>query len=565
MKIQQSQQAMGHSLGIAIIAAFTLAAVPGVQAAGKTTRVSVASNGAEGNNGIGAHSISADGRYVAFQSWASNLVEGDTNQQPDVFIHDRQSGKTTRLSVTGDGTQAIGSSGGGLDLGIPSLSADGRYVAFESLAVNLVAGDNNSAQDIFVRDRQSGNNMRVSVASDGAESNNVDGVSLSSDSPSISADGRYVSFTSLADNLVSGDTNNAPDIFVHDRQSGQTSRMSVSSKGAQAKNGASLSSSISANGRYVAFVSLAANLVTGDTNNFWDVFVHDRQSGQTTRVSVADGGTQGNNNSSEASGDFPSISADGRYVAFTSRASNLVAGDTNNVQDIFVRDRLNGQTTRVSVAGGGAQSNNDSKYPSISADGRYVAFTSYASNLVADDTNGSWDIFVHDRQSGRTYRVSLTYNGAPFNDPGVPASSSISADGRYVAFGALADNLVPGDTNGWGDIFVRDRGSAASDSNGLTCFGRVATVLGTSGDDVIDGTAKPDVIVGLGGNDRIRGLGGNDFICGGSGRDRIEGAGGNDKLDGGLDSDTLIGGTDNDMCQNAPTNVLSCESVGGQK
>jgi len=561
MKIQQCKQAIGYPLGAAILAVFTLAATPHAQAAGKTTRVSVASDGTEGNNGVGTYSISADGRYVAFQSWASNLVDNDSNQQPDVFIHDRQSGKTTRVSVTADGGQAIGPSGGGR----PSLSADGRYVAFESLAFDLVAGDNNGAQDIFVHDRQSGKNSRVSVASDGAESSNADGVSVNSDSPSISAGGRYVSFTSLADNLVTGDTNNAQDIFVHDRQSGRTQRVSVSTKGAQAKTYASLSSSISADGRYVAFVSLAANLVTGDTNNFWDVFVHDRQSGETSRVSVASSGAQGNNNSSEASGALPSISADGRYVAFTSRASNLVTGDTNNVQDIFVRDRRNGQTTRVSVAGGGAQGNDNSQHPSISADGRYVAFTSYASNLVADDTNGNWDIFVHDRQTSKTYRVSLTYNGTVFSDPSIPAFSSISADGRYVAFGALAGNLVPGDTNNWGDVFVRDRGSDASDSNGLTCFGRVATVFGTSGDDVIDGTAKPDIIVGLGGNDRIRGLGGNDFICGGSGRDRIEGAGGNDKLDGGLDSDTLIGGADRDTCQNAPTNVLSCESVSGQK
>jgi Tol biopolymer transport system component len=175
---------------------------------------------------------------------------------------------------------------------------------------------------------------------------------------------------------------------------GTTTRVSVASNGAQG-NGDSFSSSISADGRYVAFHSIASNLVSGDTNGAWDVFVHDRQSGQTTRVSAASNGAQGNGDS-----ESPSISADGRYVAFSSDASNLVSGDTNGAWDVFVHDRQSGQTTRVSAASNGAQGNGDSESPSISADGRYVAFSSDASNLVSGDTNGAWDVFVHDRQSG---------------------------------------------------------------------------------------------------------------------------------------------------------------------
>jgi Tol biopolymer transport system component len=343
--------------------------------------VSVASDGTQGNSHSGSPSISADGRYVAFASYASNLVPGDTNGVMDVFVHDRLTGQTTRVSVASDGTQGNGESR------YPSISADGRYVAFMSYASNLVPGDTNGKADVFVHDRLTGQTTRVSVASDGTQGNG--------DSwgwPSISADGRYVAFESSASNLVPGDTNGRADIFVHDRLTGQTTRVSVASDGTQGNN-SSVWPSISADGRYVAFMSYASNLVPGDTNGALDIFVHDRLTGQTTRVSVASDGTQGNGYSWDSS-----ISADGRYVAFESWASNLVPGDTNGKQDIFVHDRLTGQTTRVSVASDGTEGNNNSGWPSISADGRYVAFHSDASNLVPGDTNGRADVFVAMRQ-----------------------------------------------------------------------------------------------------------------------------------------------------------------------
>lgn len=419
-----------------------------------TTRVSVASDGTQGNSSSSFTSISADGRYVAFTSSASNLVNGDTNGTEDIFVHDQQSGQTTRVSVASDGTQANDSVYGYLNDLPVRISADGRYVAFGSRASNLVAADTNGAGDIFVHDRQTGQTTRVSIASDGTQGNDHSG------SPSISADGRYVAFLSSASNLVSSDTNGKVDVFVHDRQTGQTTRVSVAS-GRTEGNDSSWYPFISAEGRYVAFNSLASNLVSGDTNGKADVFVHDRQTGQTTRVSVASDGTQGNDDSGGPFVNYssPSISTDGRYVAFYSYASNLVNGDTNGIMDVFIHDRQTSQTTCVSVASDGTQGNDNSMRPSISADGRYVAFASGASSLVSSDTNNTIDIFVHDRQTGQTTRVSVASDGTQGND--WAWWPSISADGRYVAFDTDATNMVSGDTNGYRDAFVHDRGGTA--------------------------------------------------------------------------------------------------------
>jgi hypothetical protein len=409
-----------------------------------TERVSVASNGTPGNaaSGTGGISVSADGRYVAFSSYATNLVPGDTNGFSDIFVRDRQAGTTERVSVDSGGGQSNG------DSFYPSISSDGRYVAFHSSANNLVFSDANNASDIFVHDRQIGTTELVSVDSNELQGN---GGSLY---PSISADGRYVAFQSSATNLVPGDTNMSVDVFVRDRQNGTTERVSVDSTAAQA-NASSYAPSISADGNFVAFHSLATNLVTIDTNLSSDVFVRDRSGGTTSLVSLDSSGIQANGNSY-----YPSISSDGRFVAFWSSASNLVPGDTNGVVDVFVRDRQTGTTQRVSVDSNGLQANGGSYYPSISSDGRYVAFWSIATNLVVADTNGVSDVFLRDRQVGTTERDSVTSAGVQGNDDSY--SPAISADGRYVAFYSVATNLVPGDTNGVGDVFVRDRlGGAA--------------------------------------------------------------------------------------------------------
>jgi Tol biopolymer transport system component len=223
----------------------------------------------------------------------------------------------------------------------------------------------------------------------------------------------------------------------------------TSSRGAQG-NGFSGGVSISADGRYVAFSSDSSTLVAGDTNGTFDVFVHDRQTGTTTRVSVGPGGRQ-----AERGGGSAAISADGRYVAYYSSDPGLVSGDTNGQEDVFVRDQRTGAVERVSKSSRGVQSNGFSYNPAISADGRYVAFGSDASNLVPGDTNGAHDIFVHDRRTKATTRVSVGPGGRQAN--GQSLSPVISADGGVVAFTSQATNLVPGDTNGEGDVFVHLR------------------------------------------------------------------------------------------------------------
>ncbi len=413
--------------------------------ADSTTRESVSSAGTQGNFHSQYPSVSATGRFVAFDSASNNLVAGDMNFRPDVFVRDRLLGQTSRMSISSTGVEGNGNGER------PSISADGRHVAFMGSSTNLVPGDSNNAFDIFVRDRESTQTTRVSVSSAGVEAN------FDSRSPSISADGNVVVFESGASNLVAGDTNGLQDIFVHDRLSGQTTRVSVSSAGEQG-NGASGGDAISTptlsgDGRFVAFQSRASNFVPGDTTGS-DIFVHDRLSGTTTKVSVSSSGAAANSDAV-----MPSISGDGRFVAFSSPAATLVAGDTNGVQDIFVHDQHTRETTRVSVSSARTQANNFSALAAISANGRFVTFWSLASNLVAGDVNGAFaDVFTHDRLTGQTAIVSVATDGTQGNnDSREPA---ISADGRFVAFMSLANTLVPADTNGFFDIFVRDRPDA---------------------------------------------------------------------------------------------------------
>jgi hypothetical protein len=275
-------------------------------------------------------------------------------------------------------------------------------------------------------------------------------VSSGGGGPAISPNGRFVAFYSAATNLVPGGTNGAFHVFVRDRQAGTTTLVSVNSAGQQADLGG-LDPVLSADGRFVAFFSPATNLGPGDANGFaFDVFVRDRQAGTTERVSVSSAGSQGNGPSSR-----PAISANGRYVTFDSAATDLVAGDINNTNDVFVRDRQKGTTERVSVSSGGVQGNGDSILPALSPDGRFVAFQSTATTLVVGDTNGSSDSFVHDRQKGTTKRVSVNSVGEQGNGNSFSFNTAVSSQGRFATFESDATNLVPGDTNGGRDVFVR--------------------------------------------------------------------------------------------------------------
>lgn len=405
---------------------------------GTTEQVSVASDGTKGNAHSHNQAITPDGRFVAFVSTASNLVPGDTNAKNDIFVHDRTTGITERISVASDGTQADNRSYGA------SISADGRYVAFDSYASNLVAGEQTYYSQVYVHDRTNSITERISLAIDGSLANQA--VYGSAMSP----DGRYVVFSSYATNLVSGDTNGYEDVFVRDRLNGTTERVSVASDGSQG-NRRSSGESISADGQILTFISDATNLVAGDTNNATDVFVHNRASGTTERVSVASNGAQ-------ATGGWSGgtvISANGQVVTFTSTATNLVSGDTNNYVDVFIHDRSSATTERVSVNYDGTQLRDDSFSGSISADGRYVTFLSYAHSL--DIGNVDWwysDIFVYDRVTNTTELISLSSDGVQANEEsGAP---TISSDGRFVVFESFAPGLVPNGTYRY-DVFVRDR------------------------------------------------------------------------------------------------------------
>lgn len=467
------------------------------------TRISVNSLGKEGDRFSINPSISADGRFIAFESTATNLV-GDTNNKFDVFVRDRLTEITTRSSVNSTGNQ------GDFDAFNPAISADGRFVAFESNSTNLVAADTNNISDIFLHDRLNGTTTRISVGSTGQEG---DRPSLN---PSISADGRFVAFESNSTNLVPGDTNNNSDIFVHDIQTNTTTGISVDSTENQGNIG-SFNPSISADGRFVVFDSLADNLVAADTNSTRDIFVRDIQTNTTTRISVSSSGNQGNIGSISAV-----ISANGRFVAFQSNASNLVTGDTNGTSDIFVRDRLTNTTSVASVNSTGDRANRSSFKPSISADGRFVAFDSLADNLAAEDSNGTNDIFLRDRETATTTRISVNSTGK-----GADITSfnpAISAAGNIVAFDSFATNLVPQDTNSSRDVFISHPvafSSGTSENDTLIGVADDDAISGGKGDDFLDGKAGSDTLFGGRGNDTLDGGDGDDILVGGKGRDKF--------------------------------------------
>lgn len=389
----------------------------------------MSSAGVQGNAGAGNPAISASGRYVAFQSGATNLVPGDNGAGFDVFVRDRVAGTTTLASVAASGGYANGGSSE------PNLSADGRYVVFSSSASDLVAGDTNGQSDVFVRDLVAGTTRLVTPGANGF-----------SGRPGISPNGRYVAFIAGASNLVPGDTNGVADAFVADLTTGAIALASVSTGGVQGNAEAyAMPTAVSDNGR-VVFRSGATNLVADDTNGRWDLFVRDTVAGTTVRANLNSAGAQ-------TQGDVfdEAITADGRHVTFASYANDLVGGPSILGTEIFLRDLQLGATTKVTV---GANSWSDQS--AVSANGRYVTFRSVASNLVAGDTNDTADVFLRDRQAGTTTRVSVSTAGAQITSGIGNGFPTVSDDG-VVTFAADATNLVAGDTNNADDIFVRTR------------------------------------------------------------------------------------------------------------
>lgn len=436
-------------------------------------RVSQAAVVAQGNNNSHEPSISQDGRYVAFYGIATNLVKGETPVTRDVYLRDMLSGTTRRVSSGQDNGPGSNHSYS------PSLSANARYVAFESDATNLVSGDTNGRRDIFVQDVATGRMKRVSVGLAGAQANNH------SYSASISSDGRFVAYRSTASNLVPGDTNLVSDIFVHDLMLGTTVRANISTTGVQAINGESDQPTISGNGRFVAFRSVAYNLVPDDWNGKGDIFRRDLVAGTTIRASVSSQGVQGNGES-----EWPTLSNDGRYVAFSSVSFDLVPGD-NNRSDIFIRDNLAQTTLVASHAPGGSAGNGGSTEPALSGDGHYVSFRSSSSNLVADDTNNKDDVFIHDRLTGQKSLVSTTSAGALGSDHS--DSPSVSADGQYIAFRSRAQLTSMPKVVGGYDIFRHERDGYRPSVSGVALLDGFIGV--TWGEPLSVQVAENDVII----------------------------------------------------------------------
>ena len=419
--------------GLGLMLLIGVLLVPTAAAGAKTKRVSVATGGTEGNGASDNGATSPNGRYTVFDSLAANLVANDDNSVKDVFLRDHKRKRTKRVSLATGARQLDGASAR------PTVSADGRFVAFESDAVFLNQTDINGGPDIFVYDRKKKRLRRISVSSSGV---GADGISRL---PVISDDGRFVAFFSHATNLVPSDDNGEGDVFIHDRKKKRTKRVSIGNSGKElAKGGGNFD--MSGDGRFIAFVSAQDGIAKGDANGNKDIFIRDRKKRTTRLISKSSRGKVGNNDSSN-----PDISRSGRFVAFSSGSSNFARIDSNDRFDVFVRDRKKGKTRRVSISSSGGEGNGHSWSGGVSADGRFVIFDSTASNLIPNDNNGDTDVLVRDRKKGKTKRVSVRSDGGP----GEGVRSRISDDGRFVVFTSEHPNMVPFDSNLDDDVFRR--------------------------------------------------------------------------------------------------------------
>lgn len=381
--------------------------------------------------------FAASAPKIAFQSRATNLAQGTTDTRTQIFLADLDTGEIEKVSLSSTGEASNG------DCAFASPTADATQVVFQSDASNLVPGDENSFEDVFIRDLRTGETELVSVGLDGEEG---DSASLR---PSVSHDGTRVAFASRAKNLVVGDTSYRQDIFVRDLEKGETVRVNLGLQGEEA-NGYSGNPLLSGNGRFVVYRSEANNLVPNDNNGMADIFVHDLQAQSTERVNLGLGGRETNGKTYEAT-----ISDDGRYVAFYSRASNLVAEDENDHLDVFVRDRVLKTTQRVSLDHQGREIEGASIFAKISGDGSAVAFVSGAPGITPKEGYGYNDVFVRDIQSAKTYKASVGSNGA--RSKAGSSDPILSTDGQTVAFASWASNLVDESSRTRSDIYIHKR------------------------------------------------------------------------------------------------------------
>lgn len=399
------------------------------------TALPIGLTGERANGDSAEPAISLDGRYVLFASSASNLVPGDNNGKDDIFLRDLWTGTTTLVSTTASGGQLDADSYG------PQL-VDGNHIAFISSSNNVV-NDGNPADnfaDIFYKDLTTGHIMRVTSSTSGEQANSA---SAPYGRYEISADGHYIFFASSATNLVSGDTNSRIDIFRKNLITGELTRASTGAQNQEGIDGDSISPSVSADGNFLVFESGATNLVSNDGNHRADIFRKNLTTGEIVLVSRSSQGTQGNFESMR-----PKVSPDGNIVVFETYATNLVDGLTlNGKRQVLVKNIKDNTVTLVSAIkdaqGNLVQGNGDSRDPYISADGRYIIFDSVANNLVTGDNNNQRDVFRKDLVTGKVERLNVAADGTASN--GISLQQVVSPSGQTVLFTSAAKNLVPGD------------------------------------------------------------------------------------------------------------------------
>ena len=481
-----------RALGLAAVASLAALLAPAAPAGATSQKkpvtglASVATNGATGNGASTGSALSTGGRFVAFDSSASNLVAGDANGKRDVFVRDTLAGTTVRVSVSTNGAAANG------DSDQAAITFNGRFVAFRSAATNLVAGDTNGKADIFLRDLQKGTTVRASMAGNGAQL-----VGGDSSLPTVSGDGTEVLFQTDATNAVAGDANAKTDVYVRNLNAGFTERISVNG-GEVALTAGATAPAMSSNGRYVVFDS-ATTQVFGDPDSSTDSFLRDRVLGTTEVVSVANDGSASNQPCQ-----FPTVSDDGRYVAFQTAASGMsTSSDAVGETDAFVRDRTTATTKLVSLTDGDQPASGGGAVPQISADGTKVAFASDSPDIVSGDTNGASDLFLRDRSATTTVRTSLKTLGGQLT--GLSFSGAISPDGTATSFSTLASDGYAPDQNSTFDVFVRHTFEIGPWSDSITAIGGSAIDFnGTSlpigqtvalNDKVLFGTATPASII----------------------------------------------------------------------
>jgi len=526
----------------------------------QTVILSTDSNNKEASGESYGDTFSADGTKVLFSSLASNLVASDTNDVFDVFVKDLKTGEITRISTDASGKQANGESFGVV------FSADGSKVLFRSAASNLVANDNNGKVDVFLKDLKTGEVTLVS------SNGSAEGFNGSSVGIALSADGTKVLFDSDASNVVVGDTNTLTDAFVKDLTTGEITRVSTDSGNKEIQDSAVIAVGMSADGNKVLLHSASSNLVSGDNNDAHDVFVKDVKTGAVIRVSTDYEDTEANGNS-----EGYAISADGTKVLFASNADNLVGGDTNRASDVFVKNIKTGEVTRVSTDANGSEANGASFGSTFSADGTKVLFNSLASSLVLNDENGTQDVFVKDLTTGEILRVSNDDKGNAANglSDGYELSadgrqilftsdasnlvqndsnrasdvfiSTLAYNGGYDDVSSSVSYTLPTNVEELSLTGTNSLSGIGNESNNQI-YGNSGsnTLSGGLGNDYLSGGIGADVIDGGAGNDYISAENGDDSLEGGQGDDTLIGENGNDTLSGSEGIDLLVGGMGND-------------------